>query len=87
MGFLIGNEKKIYFPLKYADKFKYDDYFKNENKAELRKVREELHDTYSGPKAKERAYDSLGLSNINNKEAKNNSKNKKKSPHDSCWPF
>lgn len=75
MGVLIGSEGKIYFPLKDADLFTYDGYFKNKDKAKLREVRKKLHKKYSGPDAKERAYYFLGLGyispKIKNVKAKN----------------
>ena len=58
MGVLIGSEGKIYFPLKDANKFGYDNYFKNPKKAK------ELHEKYSGPEAKKKAYEFLGVGDM-----------------------
>ena len=74
MGVLIGSEGKIYFPLEDADTFGYENYFKNPENAK------KLHEKYSGSKAKERAYDFLGVGyigpKINNEEVKTNLRDK-----------
>ena len=87
MGFLIGSKGRIYFPLKDADEFGYDNYFKYPKRAK------KLHKKYSGPEAKKKAYEFLGLGNmepkINNTKAKTylGDKNMWKSYYTSSCPF